>query len=80
MNTVQPTEDLFSPVSRTHPHWVEFPGRGSYDASPNTIPGAADWLDENVPYDDWEFGTHFGTLYFLFRDMERAALFKTFFK
>lgn len=79
MDTKRPSEDLFYPTSVSHPHWVEFPRRGSYDATPNTIPGAEKWLEENVPDDDWEWGTHFGTLFYLFKDKAKAALFRTFF-
>lgn len=80
MDTLQETEDLFRSTLQTHPFMVDFNllGRAGNDVS--VIPGAAEWLEENVPYDDWEFGTHFGNLHVFFADKAKAALFKTFFQ
>lgn len=79
MDTLQETEDLFSSTLVTHPFMVDFFGLGSAGNDMSVVPGAPAWLDENVPYDDWEFGTHFGVLYVFFKDKTKAALFKTFF-
>lgn len=80
MDTLQETEDLFRSTLQTHPFMIDFFGEGRAGNDVSVIPGAAEWLEENVPYDDWEFGTHFGTLHVFFADKAKAALFKTLFK
>lgn len=54
MPTLQPSEDLFSEVLKTHPFTVIFSGLGKAGNDVNSIPGAYDWLNKNVRYEDWE--------------------------
>lgn len=63
----------------THPHVVEHPKSGAAGKSPDDIPDASAWLEANVPFDDWDFVTYFGSLIFYFVDKEKAALFKLLF-
>lgn len=70
---------LFAPVLVTHPHMIELIGMGSAGKSPADYPSIFDWLQSNVPWEGWHYGTHFGSLFVFFSDKEKAALFKTFF-
>lgn len=71
--------DLLDKVSLTHPYVVDFKGRGAAGKTPDDIPGVSSWLEENVPFGDWEYVTSFGFMSFYFADKAKAALFKTFF-
>lgn len=72
--------ELLDKTLLTHPHVVDFEGRGSAGKTPDDIPGVSLWLDQNVSVEDWEYVTYFGTMTFYFADKAKAALFKTFFK
>ena len=72
--------DLLDKVELSHPHMVDLKGRGSAGKTPDDIPGAAPWLAENVPFNDWEYVTSFGNMIFYFKDKAKATLFKLFFE
>ena len=72
--------ELLDATLLTHPHVVDFEGRGSAGKTPDDISGISPWLDENVPFEDWEYVTFFGTMSFYFADKAKATLFKLFFK
>ena len=71
--------DLLDKTELTHPFVVDFIGMGRAGNDLSVVPGAFEWLDQNVPYEDWEFVTYFGTLTVYFSNKEKATLFKTFF-